>query len=368
MNPDLLQYWFTLSSIEGVGWATSQKLLSHFDSITDLFSASRAELEAIGASDKFIEAILSAQPADISKVCDWIAQSDNHWVITPDSPHYPRLLREAAGAPMILFAKGNVDLLHQPQIAIVGTRNPTASGREAAYEFSQVMCKRGLTITSGLALGIDGIAHEAALDADGNTIAVMGTGIDRIYPARHQALAHRIAEQGLILSEFALGTGVRGCHFPKRNRIISGLSLGVLVVEAALKSGSLITAHYAVEQGRDVFAIPGSIHNTLAKGCHALIKQGAVLVETADDILEHLGWIAQAQQEGCLQRNTELLDSSELTPEIVSILHEIDFCPTPMDVLVERCKKSVADLSAILLTLELEGWIVQATGGYQRQK
>lgn len=368
MNPELLQYWFTLSNIEGVGWATSRKLLAHFNnSISDLFAASRTELEATGASEKLVKAILSAKPADLSEVLNWLSLADNHRVITPDSSFYPRLLKETANPPMILFAKGNADLLHQPQIAIVGTRNPSVGGREAAESFTRVMCEQGLTITSGLALGVDGIAHQTALDSGGTTIAVMGTGIDRIYPARHQALAHRIAEQGLILSEFPLGTGVRGSHFPKRNRIISGLSLGVLVVEAALKSGSLITAHFAVEQGRDVFAIPGSIHNTLAKGCHALIKQGALLVETADDILQHLGWLAKAQME-VDDNDVTCTKSKDLAPEVASILHEIDFSPTPLDVLVERCKKSVADLSAILLTLELEGWIVQATGGYQRQK
>ncbi len=358
-----LAYWHALNSIPGIGWSTAQKLLQQFATPQAIFNASTEELKQTGASAKLIAAIYSAALPDVSHEIEWLEQDEKHHVITADCSHYPRLLKEAPGAPLIFYGKGNVELLHRPQLAMVGTRNPSPSGKESAYEFARYLSNAGLMITSGLALGIDGIAHKAALEAGAPTIAVAGTGLDRIYPARHKALAHQIFEQGLIISELPLGTGVRGINFPRRNRIISGISLGVFVVEAAVKSGSLITASYAIEQGKDVFALPGSIHNTVAKGCHALIKQGAFLVETAQDILQHLGFMVQAQQESCHHLAQEP-DNEELK----QLLRVIDFEPTAMDLLVERSQKSVAELSANLLTLELDGWVAQVSGGYQRQK
>ncbi len=365
MNPQTLQLWITLASLDQVGWATAQKLLSHFESIEHLFAASESELIDTGASRRLIEQILDTERVDVSKQLHWLEQSLDHHIVYPDHPHYPRLLKESPGAPLILYAKGKLDLIHRPQIALVGTRNPTPGGRAATQDFVKAFTRQGLVVTSGLALGIDGIAHAAALKNDGYTIAVAGTGLDRVYPARHKDLAHQITEQGLIVSEFELGTGVRGTNFPRRNRIISGLSLGVLVIEAAIKSGSLITARYALEQGRDVFALPGSIHNTLAKGCHALIKQGAHLVECAEDVLQHLGWLAQVLTE-CEEEAGKVID--DLPAELLQTLNNIDFSPTSLDDLVVRCKKSVAELHSNLLTLELEGWVVSAAGGYQRQK
>ncbi|WP_144392456.1 DNA-processing protein DprA [Pleionea sediminis] len=363
MSPKRLQLWITLSKINRIGWSTSKKLLSHFESIEHLFDATEEELEATGASNELVKNILSAKLEDISKQLSWLEESQDHFIIYPDHRDYPRLLKESPGAPILLYAKGKLDLIHSPQIAVVGTRNPTVGGKNATSDFAGTFAKNGLVVTSGLALGIDGFAHQAALRSGGYTIAVAGTGLDRVYPARHKSLAYDIAEQGLLLSEFELGTGVRGTNFPRRNRIISGLSLGVLVVEAAIKSGSLITAQYALEQGRDVFAIPGSIHNPMAKGCHWLIKEGAHLVEDADDILQHLGWLAEVNSESMKERTAE-----KLSPEQNELLNQIDFSPTPLDDLVERCKKSVAELHTNLLTLELEGWIVSSAGGFQRQK
>lgn len=395
MNPLQLQRWFTLSQLDRVGWTTSQKLLDHFKTIDEVFEASEADLLATGASEALCQRLLAAEPVNIDHELEWLAADSSHHIVTPDQSSYPRLLKECAGAPIILYGKGDISLLHQPQIAIVGTRNPTPAGKLAAKDFAAEMARQGLVITSGMALGIDGIAHQAALSSGGATIAVAGTGLDRVYPARHKQLAHQIVEQGLIISEFALGTPVRGINFPKRNRIISGLSLGVLVIEAAIKSGSLITAQMAVEQSREVFALPGSVNNTLAKGCHALIKQGAHLVETADDVLQQIGWLAQAQSDkGESQQNSESAEAfkaakhpdangkkeaslagaspknaiDSLDEESLDVLRQIDFCYTSLDLLVERCEKSVADLSSKLLTLELDGWITSGAGGYQRQK
>ncbi len=215
-------------------------------------------------------------------------EGDNRHLITLHDARYPTLLREIDDAPPMLFIQGDPTILNLPQIAIVGSRNPSASGRQTATDFAHFLASAGLAITSGLADGIDGAAHQGALETKNSTLAVTGTGLDRVYPAKHRELAHRIAEQGALISELPPGTPPIPANFPRRNRIISGLSLGTLVVEAAQKSGSLITARLATEQGREVFAIPGSIHNPLARGCHALIRQGAKLVETAGDILEEL--------------------------------------------------------------------------------
>lgn len=393
MNPLQLQRWFTLSQLDRVGWATSQKLLDHFKTIEALFEANKNDLLAAGASEVLCQRLLSAKLANVDRQLEWLEADNNHHIVTPDQSAYPRLLKECAGAPIILYGKGDISLLHQPQIAIVGTRNPTPAGKLAAKDFATELARQGLVITSGMALGIDGIAHQSALTTGGATIAVAGTGLDRVYPARHKALAYEIAESGLIISEFALGTPVRGVNFPKRNRIISGLSLGVLVIEAAMKSGSLITAQMAVEQSREVFALPGSVNNTLAKGCHALIKQGAHLVETAEDVLQQIGWLAQAQADQNDHYDYAASNKSSNTPESragdngqsttsgtscnaiesldeesINLLRQIDFSYTSLDLLVERCEKSVADLSSKLLTLELDGWITSGAGGYQRQK
>jgi DNA processing protein len=289
----------------------------------------------------------------------WL-QAPGHFLVTLESPDYPTALKEISLAPALLYAIGRRELLACEKLAVVGSRNPTAQGEKNALAFAQALSDANLTIVSGLALGIDACAHRGALQGLGSTIAVVGTGLDRVYPARNRELAHTIANEGLLLSEFALGTPPLPGNFPRRNRILSGLSLGCLVVEAAVGSGSLITAQLAGEQGREVFAIPGSIHSALSKGCHALIKQGAKLVETARDVLEELGW-------GTLPPNDEDGHHTPLSADDEALLKTVGYDPVDLDSLCDRTGLPVSILSAQLLQLELAGLILALPGGlYQR--
>ncbi|MGD8910288.1 MAG: DNA-processing protein DprA, partial [Chromatiales bacterium] len=259
--------WLLLSQAPGIGSRYFQRLLERFGRAADALQAPRNQLQAVGLPHRAIEALKQMREETIAPTLDWLAQP-GHLILTLADSDYPELLRQIDDPPPVLYLIGNTELLHQPQLAVVGSRNPTPNGLGNAREFARTLASAGLCITSGLAIGIDGAAHEGAL-SNGSTIAVLGTGPDRIYPASHHELAHRIADNGLLISEFAPGTPARAENFPRRNRIISGLSLGTLVVEAAAQSGSLITARLALEQGREVFAIPGSIHNPQARGCHA---------------------------------------------------------------------------------------------------
>ena len=265
----------------------------------------------------------------------------------------------------LLFGHGDPGLLCSPQLAIVGSRNPSVSGRQTAGEFAAHLAAVGITISSGLASGIDGAAHLGALRADGFTLAVAATGLDRVYPADHRDLAHRIAEQGVLVSEFPPGTPPRRDHFPRRNRIIAGLALGTLVVEAAVRSGSLITARLAAEQGREVFAIPGSIHNPLARGCHRLIRQGAKLVETAQDVLEELAPLLGTRSSAASLSDDEppQLRLQTLDPEYRQLLASLGHDPLPADQLIERSGLTAEAVSSMLLLLELEGYVSSAPGG-----
>jgi len=294
---------------------------------------------------------------------DWLEQQNNG-VLTFNDTNYPLQLKEIADPPPILFVRGNPDLLTLPQIAIVGSRNPSALGKETAFSFARTLSLCGFVITSGLALGIDGASHRGALNAKGYTVAVAGTGLDRVYPARHKELATEIVNTGVMISEFPPGTTAKANHFPRRNRIISGLCQGLLVVEAAKQSGSLITARMALEQNREVFAIPGSIHNPLARGCNALIREGAKLVETTQDILEELNQYYQ-QDEKLLSQTTQ----STLDLEQQTLLNRIMFSPTSIDHLVENTGESVEAISSMLLILELQGYLEATAGGcYVRVK
>jgi len=294
---------------------------------------------------------------------DWLEQQNNS-VITFNDTNYPIQLKEIADPPPILFVRGNPDLLSLPQIAIVGSRNPSALGKETAFSFARTLSLCGFVITSGLALGIDGASHRGALNAKGYTVAVAGTGLDRVYPARHKELATEIVNTGVMISEFPPGTTAKANHFPRRNRIISGLCQGLLVVEAAKQSGSLITARMALEQNREVFAIPGSIHNPLARGCNALIREGAKLVETTQDILEELNQYYQ-QDEKLLPLTTQ----STLDLEQQTLLNRVMFSPTSIDHLVENTGESVEAISSMLLILELQGYLEATAGGcYVRRK
>lgn len=315
----------------------------------------------------------------------WLNKPDNR-LLTYIDKDYPSLLREIAQAPPLLFIHGDAAILSEPQMAIVGTRQPTTAGQQLAGDFAAHLAEVGVVITSGLALGIDAAAHRGALTvAGGRTVAVMATGLDRVYPSRNRDLAHTIAAQGgALVSEFPPGTTALAEHFPRRNRIISGLSLGTLVVEAALKSGSLITARLAAEQGREVFAIPGSVHNPVSKGCHSLIKQGAKLVETAADILEELGPLAavvieqkskttdrQAFTGSAHKMTADAADpgveqtqkSVDLGPEYQQLLDYLGTQPVAIDTLVERSGLTVESVSSMLLILELQGIVATLRGG-----
>lgn len=370
-----LEYWVTLWRTPGVGSKTFQKLLQNFGNPCAAFSANNEMLKKAGFSEKLVSSINMHKDSDVAKPdIAWLELSENHHIITLECNEYPKLLKQINNPPPLLYVHGNLSILNDPQLAIVGSRNPTQSGITAAYDFAKHLGHTGLCITSGLALGIDGMAHKGALDANAPTIAVIATGNDRVYPAKHRELAHKIAEGGAIISEFPVGTQPKSENFPRRNRIISGMSHGTLVVEAALRSGSLITARLAMEQNREVFAIPGSIHNPLAKGCHQLIRQGAKLVETAQDILEEMAAVIDMGQ---LESSDEISSSSIKKTdenkfedkEHQALLEKMGFDPVSVDKLVIRTGDSPESISAMLLILELQDRVSANGGGtYTRIK
>ncbi|HZP11248.1 MAG TPA: DNA-processing protein DprA [Nevskiaceae bacterium] len=354
-----LRAWLALLRAPGIGPAWGRQLLEEFHTPLQALSAGPASWERIGLPRALHPSLRKPDAEAIERDVAWLGGANRHFVSIEDE-RYPAALKEVAQAPLALFCQGDVALLGGPQIAIVGARAASPEGLDNARKFASVLAKAGLVVTSGLAQGVDGAAHRGALDAGGNTIAVCGTGLDRVYPAKHRELAHEISAKGLLVSEFSPGMPPMSDNFPRRNRVISGLSLGVLVVEAAARSGSLITARLALEQGRDVFAIPGSIHNPAAKGCHALIRQGAKLVDSARDILEEvaprLGLRVPAEK-----------SSPSLEPKLDApqrkVLEAIGHSATSFDTLVERVAMSVEELSSVLLMLELDGLIAAAPGG-----
>ncbi len=362
---DELAAWLRLMQTPGVGAETARRLLGHFGLPQQVFSADVPVLRQV-VGERIAHALLRApdgeQQALIERTLFWNAQAGNHIVTLADAAYPPTLL-QIPDPPVVLYIKGRIDLLSQASIAVVGSRNATAQGIANAGAFSAALSHAGFAIVSGMALGIDAAAHEGGLQGKGSTIAVIGTGIDLVYPARNRALAHRIAEQGCIVSEYALGVPAIAGNFPRRNRIISGLARGVLVVEAALQSGSLITARMAAEQGRDTFAIPGSIHSPLAKGCHQLIKQGAKLVESAQDILEELQY-ADVPQAAAIEK---IAPDSTPPAETGTVLHAMGFDAVDADTLAMRCEMDMAALHAELLMLELDGRIEMLPGGSYRR-
>ena len=333
------------------------------------------------AADMLIRFISDPERSDVGqKLATELAYIESQpglHCLTWDDPLYPRLLREIPRPPPLLYVRGDPSCLSLPQLAIVGSRNPSGGGSENAERFAHYLAERGFAITSGLALGIDAAAHRGALRAGGKTIAVMGTGIDLIYPSRHRQLAQEIVDSGgALVSEFPLGTSSHASNFPQRNRIISGLSGGTLVVEAAVQSGSLITASYALQHDREVFAIPGSIHNPLARGCHQLIRQGATLVETAQDIVDQLaGLLSYKRQEVKTARAVQpelfaepaVVDvEPQLGEDEQRLLQALGYDPLPVDLLAERTGLDVGSLSAQLIGLEIKGLIQQVGACYQR--
>jgi DNA processing protein len=292
----------------------------------------------------------------------WLEKTENR-IIESDSDDYPELLREIPGPPALLYIVGNAEALHMPALSIVGSRNPSRGGKENAYEFAKHLGRSGFCIVSGLAQGIDTAAHEGALAAGAMTVAFLGHGIDRVYPSVNRDLAHRISQNGTLVSEYPLGSPPRREHFPQRNRLISGLSLGTLVVEAARRSGSLITARLAGEQGREVFAIPGSIHNPLSRGCHQLIKQGAKLVENADDIVSELGALAGHLMQNDTNQEKEESENIEHDADYEILLNSLSYDPASADELAENSGLTIDQVSSMLLILELEEKIEALTGG-----
>lgn len=362
-----IPYWLALMHAPGIGPATFKTLLQHYGNPESVFDTQHHKPADI-LSKPVLDYLRDPDWKAVEKDLAWQELPGNH-ILTFHDPLYPPLLREIPDPPPVLFISGNINLIANLQLAIVGSRNPSPVGKEVAYEFAALLGQTGLTITSGLALGIDAAAHHGALDNNGPTLAVMGTGLDQVYPARHQPLAKQIAASGVLVSEFAPGTPPLAENFPRRNRIISGLSLGTLVVEAALRSGSLITARLALEQGREVFAIPGSIHNPLARGCHQLIRQGAKLVENIQDIIEELGALSAAvlSSQAALSRRESTLNMSPgpliLDPQHAYILDCLGSEPTSIDTLVERSGLTAETLSSILLVLELHNQVVSVHGG-----
>ncbi|GHU09407.1 DNA processing protein DprA [Betaproteobacteria bacterium] len=359
-EPETLANWLKLTLIPGIGGRTQRKLLSAFGLPDAVFSASHTSLRAV-IGDKAARLLLDMDSeARIAAALAW-AQEAGQYIVTLADPAYPRALLEIPDPPTLLYVLGRPELLNQSVLSIVGCRVPTPQGIVNAEQFARALAGAGLTIASGLALGIDAAAHRGALAAQGDTIAFIGTGIDRVYPARNRDLAHEIGARGVIVSEFPIGTPVIASNFPRRNRLISGIARGVLVIEAAVGSGSLITARLAGEQGREVFAIPGSIHSPQSRGCHRLIKEGAKLVETAQDILEELRWDMPPILPAAGTPETSATDEN---PEILSLM---GYDPCGLDELVSRSGLTAEALSVILLHLELEGRIASLQGGrYQR--
>lgn len=359
---DSTQICLRLALISGIGPTTAQRLLGSFDNPADLFRLSTSALRDAGLTAAQSQAIKDGpDQAYLDAALAWAEVEGNHLLpITAET--YPATLHDLTDAPPMLFVTGDIDVLHTPQLAMVGTRNPTPGATRTAEEFAAALGAAGLTITSGLALGIDGASHRGALAGGAFTIAVMGTGPDRIYPASHRDLAHQIVDSGgAIVTEFAPGVGVHHSRFPRRNRLISALSLGTLVVEAAIRSGSLITARLAGELGREVLAIPGSIHNPLSRGCHRLIRQGAKLVETADDVLEELASrIGQLTIPAAHTADQTADTAVELDDEYRRLLACLDYAPTPIDELIERSGLPAASVASMLLSLELQGLAVSA--------
>ena len=360
-----LTAWLTLLTAPGLSPALLFKLQQQWGSASRILAKAPAHAAKFKIKDHTIDSWRQTPSAAVEHARLWLQHPDNHLILI-DDPRYPQRLLQLSDPPCGLFCQGDLSLLQNQQLAMVGSRNPTPAGLSHARLFACDLASRGLTITSGLATGIDAAAHQGALQADGLTVAVIGSGLDRIYPASNVHLAAKIRESGLIISEFPPGTAPKRENFPRRNRLIAGLSLGTLVIEAALRSGSLITARLASELGREVFAMPGSVDNPMARGCHMLIRQGAKLVETAADILEELApLIDNVPVKPIAQPSTAHAD--EYDQDYQQLLKYLDNAPRSMDQLVEQTGYSVDALSSMLLILELQGAVgIAPGGGYQK--
>jgi len=365
-----IEAWLTLSQTPGVGAITFHRLCAKFGCPERIIKTSKAALQSAGLDEKAINFLQNPPQQRLAPTLAW-GNRESHRIRTFNCPQYPKKLKELKDAPPLLYIKGNEALLHEPQLAVVGTRSPTVAGRANAKKFTQDLAQAGLLINSGLAVGIDAIAHQTALDYS-TTIAVVATGPNKIFPPQNKSLAEKIAKRGVVVSEFPVGTPLLRTNFPRRNRIISALSLGVLVIEASLQSGALITARMAAEQGREVFAVPGTITNPEAKGCHSLIQQGAHLVESAKDILLILkpSFEQYIRADKTPPRRGEAQPSppADLNPAQIKVLTAMGYEPTQIDTIVERCALPVQEVFATLVVLEAEGYIAEDNGTYTRIK
>jgi DNA processing protein len=358
--------WIAAIQLPGMGASTLARLADAGVAAFDLFNLSPSDLKALSLRSATRHALTDSMRVDalFQQADTWIEQAHNHgWTLLAlDHPFYPDLLRQLTDPPALLWVWGSGELLSMPQLAMVGSRQATREGLRSAYRFADELTKGGLIITSGLARGIDGAAHQAAVDNRAATLAVLGTGLDQLYPRANQTLARSIVEYGgAIVSEYPPGTAPRAGHFPRRNRIISGLSVGTLVVEAATRSGSLITARQALENGREVFALPGSIHNPLSRGCHALIKEGAHLVETSHDILAQLGPMLGALSDSVRAPSEEKAEEPD-----DPLLASIPFSPVGFDQLAQEHGLQAGELQQALMRLELQGLIEMRGAMIQR--
>ncbi len=367
---DRLSAWLAILQAGQSGAEAWQTALAHCGGPERLCRTPAQQLTGCGLSESAAARVRNPDAQRLAHWQNWLESPENR-LLTIDEPDFPQRLRDTPGGPLAIWLRGRgVDLLEAPQLAIVGSRNATMGGKANARGFARALGGSGLTITSGLAAGIDAAAHAGAVHTTGGTLAVLGSGIDLVYPAENAALADEIASTGLIASEYGPGTPPRRHHFPARNRIIAALSLGVLVVEAGARSGSLITARLAGELGREVFAIPGSIHNPLARGCHQLIRQGAKLVEEANDVLGELAPLLRETLEAPTSgprphddRGNEPETAARLSPEYASLLDAVGFDPTELGEIVRRSTLTTAEVSSMLLLLELEGHVEALPGG-----
>ncbi len=368
MNEQQLAGWLRLYFTPELGPQRLSRLCS-IDAPHNLVGYHSQQLEALGLSHEQIQFIHHDSLSQVESCWRWLDKGDGRTIITFDHPDYPPLLQQISAAPRVLFVQGSLPALGQDQIAIVGSRNASVDGLQSASRFAEQLAHQGVVITSGLAVGIDGYAHDGALRANGQTVAVLGSGLNHIYPARHKSLAQRIIASGALVSEFHPDAKPRPVYFPRRNRIISGLAMGVLVVEAAEKSGSLITARYATEQGRDVFVVPGLIDNPVARGSNQLIRQGACLVQSCEDILSEVTHLRHWPNKIALGQQTLNFAQNEAKEELPFplLLANVGNKPTPVDILANRTHIPVHEVMTQLLELELLGHVVAVSGGYIRK-
>ncbi|MBT8441904.1 MAG: DNA-processing protein DprA [Gammaproteobacteria bacterium] len=361
--------WLILALAPGLRGVKFESLLTRFGSVSAIVNAGANELRSAELKQHTIDGITDPDERLLARCRDWLDHEDHH-LVTRDAAAYPALLNDIYAAPTALFVRGQTDALTLPTLAIVGSRNATPGGADTAHRFAAHLGGGGFCIASGLALGIDAAAHAGALQGGGRTVAVCATGPDIVYPARHERLADEIAANGAVVTEFPPGTGVRREQFPQRNRLISGMSVGTLVIEAGLRSGALITARYASEQGREVFAVPGSIHNPTARGCHRLIRNGAKLVESSDDIIEELPGMLAAIGESVEQNDDRQAKNAttQRDPEYQRLLEFMGWDPVTVDVLVNRSGLTADEVSSMLLILELEGGVQPLFGGCYIQR